>query len=182
MSYRFEGDFVVAASQAEAFEVLSRVDRFAPILPTYISHELKEEGRALVKVKVGVGKVRGTGEVLLAMEESSEPVRAAYSGKGKVMGGVFNIASGFELEPEGPERTRVQWQGEIALFGKLVSLAGGMIKPIAERDINRLIESIQAEMGGVVEAPAEPRPGLLARFWAWLKGLFSSSSRDLNDN
>jgi carbon monoxide dehydrogenase subunit G len=176
MSYAFNGDFVVATSQAEAFAVLSRANRFAPMLPTYISHEDREDGSAAVKVKVGVGKVRGAGEVILTLEECEEPVRASYSGKGKVMGGVFDLKAGFELEEAGPDRTRVRWRGEMALFGKLVSLAGGVVKPIAERDIKRLIDALQAEMGGAAEVVAPPpaMPGLLARFWAWLKGLFTS--------
>jgi carbon monoxide dehydrogenase subunit G len=181
VSYAFDGDFLVATSREEAFEVLSKAPRFAPIMPTYKSHEEREDGSALVRVKVGVGKVRGTGEVILVLEECVEPVRAAYSGKGKVMGGVFNLKAGFDLEEVGPNETRVRWQGEMAIFGKLVSLAGGMVKPIAERDIRKLIDALQAEMGGVVEVPIAA-PGVFARLWAWLKGLFSSSPSDTTEN
>lgn len=175
MSYEFTGDFTIATPRDEAFAVLSQPDRFAPLLPTYISHEMQDDGSALVKVKVGVGKVRGTGEVVLTLEESEAPVRASYSGKGKVMGGVFNLNAGFELQEIDSRTTRVDWRGEMAMFGKLVSLAGGLVKPIAERDINELIEVLQVELGG--EAPAKPaappaRPGLWQRFVAWLKRLF----------
>lgn len=175
MSYEFAGDFTVASPRDEVFAVLSQISRFAPLLPTYLSHEIRDDGAAVVKVKVGVGKVRGTGEVTLTLEECVEPVRATYSGKGKVMGGVFNLNAGFELEEASPETTRVKWQGEVAMFGKLVSLAGGLVKPIAERDINQLIETLQVELGGAVAAPAPaeaPRPGLFARIKAWLKRLF----------
>lgn len=175
MSYSFAGDFTIATPRAEAFAILSRPERFAPLLPTYLSHEMQPDGSALVKVKVGVGKVKGTGEVSLMLEECVEPVRATYSGKGKVMGGVFNLNAGFELEEVSPSATKVNWRGEMAMFGKLVSLAGGLVKPIAERDINNLIQTLQAELGGEVIAAAPPaaaRPGLLARFAAWLKGLF----------
>lgn len=183
MSYSFSGDFTVVTPREEVFAVLSSPDRFAPLLPTYISHQMLDDGSAQVKVKVGVGKVRGTGEVTLMLEEKIEPERARYTGKGKVMGGVFNLNAGFELSEVGPQSTRVDWQGEFAMFGKLVSLAGGLVKPIAERDINRLIEALQTELGGAVEERKPPeaaerrepaaRPGLWQRFVAWLKGLFS---------
>ncbi|HLF29453.1 MAG TPA: SRPBCC domain-containing protein [Xanthomonadales bacterium] len=174
MAYEFTGDFTVATPRDEVFAVLSQTDRFVPMLPTYVSHQIQDDGAAVVKVKVGVGKVRGTGEVVLTLEECVVPSRATYSGKGKVMGGVFNLKAGFELEEASSETTRVKWQGEMAMFGKLVSLAGGLVKPIAERDINHLIQALQVELGGAVVAPVvvEARPGLFARFVAWLKRLF----------
>ena len=52
MSYAFDGDFLVAIPRAEAFAVLSSAPRFAPIMPTYISHQEREDGSAVVKVKV----------------------------------------------------------------------------------------------------------------------------------
>ncbi|MDT8319112.1 MAG: SRPBCC domain-containing protein [Xanthomonadales bacterium] len=175
MSHEFAGDFTVATARDEVFDVLSQTDRFAPMLPSYVSHEIRDDGSAVVKVKVGVGKVRGTGEVVLTLEECIEPTRARYSGKGKVMGGVFNLKAGFELEEVDPETTKVNWQGEVAMFGKLVSLAGGLVKPVAERDINETIRVLQIELGGAVaepEAEPAPEPGFFARLVAWFKGLF----------
>jgi hypothetical protein len=92
------------------------------------------------------------------------------------MGGVFNLKAGFELEEASPETTRVKWQGEMAMFGKLVSLRAAW-RPIAERDINHLIQALQVELGGAVVAPVvvEARPGLFARFMAWLKRLFKGN-------
>ena len=178
-NYTFNGDFTVPTSREQVYAVLSDVSRFAPLLPTYLSHELKEDGSALVKVKVGVGKIHGTGEVVLKSEETIAPLRASYAGKGKVMGGVFNLNAGFELEDTGTDLTRVVWHGEVAMFGKLVSLAGGLVKPVAERDINAMIKAVQIEFGGAIEAePVAPfRPGLVARFLAWLKRLFNIRDR-----
>lgn len=176
MAYSFAGEFTIATSREEAFAVLSATPRFAPLMPTYKSHAMREDGSADVEVKVGVGKVRGTGKVNLMLEECVAPERARYLGKGEVMGGAFNLKAGFDLEELGPDRTRVNWEGELAIFGKLVSLAGGLVKPVAERDINKMIESLQIALGGaeepVVAVSKAPRAGVFARFIAWLKGLF----------
>ena len=173
MAYNFAGEFTIATSREEAFAVLSATPRFAPLMPTYKSHAMREDGSADVEVKVGVGKVRGTGKVNLMLEECVAPERARYLGKGEVMGGAFNLKAGFDLEELGP---RVNWEGELAIFGKLVSLAGGLVKPVAERDINKMIESLQIALGGaeepVVAVSTAPRAGVFARFIAWLKGLF----------
>jgi len=181
MAYSFDGDFTVATSRDDVYALLSQTQKFAPLLPSYRSHAVNPDGSSDVEVKVGVGKIRGTGKVNLVLTESEEPVRARYEGKGKVMGGAFNIMASFELEDAGQGKTRVKWHGDLTMYGKLVSLAGGLVKPMAERDINQMIEALQAELGGAevpVEKPSvEPRRGLFARLLAWLKGLFGGSGK-----
>ncbi len=174
MAIKFDGEFTVATPREDAYAVLSETQKFAPLLPTYKSHELKEDGSADVKLKVGVGKVRGTATVNLTLEESEAPVHAKYVGKGTVMGSVFNFVAEFGLEDAGRGETRVKWQGELIMFGKLVSLAGGMIKPIAKKDIERLIEAIRAALSGEAEIAVE-KPGLgwVARLLALMKKLVS---------
>lgn len=178
MAIEFDGEFTVATPRGEAYAVLSETQNFAPLLPTYKSHELKEDGSVDVKIKIGVGKIRGTASINLTLDESEAPLHAKYVGKGSVMGGVFNLISEFNLEELGPEETRVTWRGELVMFGKLVSLAGGMIKPIANRDINRLITAIQIALGGEEpEEVAEPRAGWMSRLLAWIRRLFSRRAR-----
>ncbi len=162
MSVKFDGEFTVATPREDAYEVLSDTQKFAPLLPSYKSHEQNEDGSADVNVKVGVGKIRGTAKVTLTLEESEVPVRAKYSGKGTVMGGVFNLVAEFELEDAGQNQTRVKWQGELIMFGKLVSLAGGMIKPIAKKDIGRMIEAIRLALSGDAEAVPAAAPDMSA--------------------
>lgn len=154
MAIRFDGDFTVTTSREEAFAILSETQKFAPLLPTYKSHELKEDGSVDVKIKVGVGKVRGTGTVNLMLTQCRPHEYASYLGKGKVMGSVFNLIADFELEDAGAGKTRVKWTGELVMFGKLVSLAGGMIKPIAKKDIARLIEALRIALSGGEQAVA----------------------------
>jgi len=172
VAFNFDGEFTVATSREEAFEILSETQVFAPLLPTYKSHELKEDGSADVKLNVGVGKVRGTGTVNLVLKESDPPNRASYEGKGKVMGGVFNLLAGFDLEDAGPGETLVKWNGELVMFGKLVSMAGGMIKPIANRDIARLIEAIRVAISGEEVAEKPPAVGWFRALMKKLADLF----------
>ena len=157
MAIRFDGEFTVATSRVEAFAVLSEMQNFVPLLPTYMSHEIKEDGSADVKIKVGVGKIRGTGTINLELTQCRPPDHASYLGKGKVMGSVFNLVAEFELADAGAGETRVQWSGELIMFGKLVSMAGGMIRPIANKDIARMIEAIRLALSG--EEVAVPQLG-----------------------
>lgn len=153
---------------------MSETKNFAPLLPSYQEHKQNADGTADVTIKVGVGKIRGTAKINLALEESVAPIRARYAGKGSVMGGVFNLIAEFELADAGPGETRVRWQGELVMYGKLVSLAGGMIQPIARRDIGRMIAAIQAALGGEVETEvvaAAARPAFMVKLRALLEKL-----------
>lgn len=154
MAIEFEGEFTVAAPRDDAYRILSDPQRFAPLLPTYKSLSMKDDGSADVEIKIGVGKIRGTAVVNLTLEENEAPVRAAYIGKGKIMGGAFNMGSSFELSDADGGGTLVKWRGDVTLFGKLVSLAGGLLKPIAKKDIQRLIDAVQAALSPEGEASA----------------------------
>lgn len=183
MGIKFDGDFTVTTSREDAYVILSDIEKFAPLLPTYVSHEAKDDGTFDVKIKVGVGKIRGIGTVNLQLTESSPPDRAAYLGKGKVMGSAFNLNAEFSLQDGEPGETNVQWQGEVNMFGKLVSLAGGMIQPIANKEIANLIETIRVALSSDAEAtqqeevvPEKPsgeaKPGFFRALINKLKAIF----------
>ncbi len=146
MGIKFDGEFTVTAAPQTVYDMLADPQKFAPLLPTYRSLEAKDDGSTDVTVEVGVGKIRGSAIVSLALEEADSPRRAAYSGKGKVMGSAFNMLTSFDLEALADGGTRVKWQGDLSMFGKLVALAGGLIRPIAKKDIQRLIDAIQAAL------------------------------------
>ena len=146
MGIKFDGEFTVTASPQEVYDLLADPQKFAPLLPTYRSLEVKDERTTDVTVDVGVGKIRGSAVVTLALEGEEAPRRAAYSGKGKVMGSAFNMLTSFDLEALDDGGTRVKWEGDLSMFGKLVALAGGLIRPIAKKDIQRLIDAIQAAL------------------------------------
>ncbi|HEX2140403.1 MAG TPA: SRPBCC domain-containing protein [Woeseiaceae bacterium] len=158
MAVEFDGDFIVETPREEAFAVLSDADRFSPLLPTYLSHKSGEDGSSDVAVKVGVGKIKGTAVVNLRLVESERPNSAEWAGQGKIMGGAFNLTAGFDLDEIGPSTTRVRWRGGLTIFGKLTSLAGGLIQPVARKQIQQLVDAIRDALGRDGVAPAT-KPG-----------------------
>jgi uncharacterized protein len=161
VAIEFDGDFTVDTDRDEAFAVLTDVDRFSPLLPTYQSHEMCDDGTSNVKVKVGVGKIRGTAVVNLTLTECTRPKSATYTGKGKIMGGAFNLLAAFDLEDAENGSTKVNWRGELTIFGKLVSLAGGLIRPVARKQTDELIDAIQKALAGGVGPTASQQPSQL---------------------
>src|SRR5208283_660149 len=111
-----------------------------------------------VKVRVGVGNIRGTAEIKMELAEATRPQRALYRGQGTAVGSQITISAGFDLSPL-PESTQVAWQGEANVFGKLASMAGGMLEPLGKKIIQKLIDGLQwALTRPAAEAVAEGGP------------------------
>lgn len=163
MAVEFSGDFVVQTPRDEAYAVLSDANRFAPLLPTYESHEARDDGSTNVTVKVGVGKIRGNALVNLQLAEQRPPDSATWAGKGKIMGGAFNLGASFDLEELEPRQTRVRWRGDLTIFGRLTSLAGGLLQPVARKQIQQLIDAIQQALGGATPSDGATQQSSKAR-------------------
>ena len=154
MAISFDGEFTVVAPSRQVYVFLSDPRNFAPCLPTFRSLAMLDEKTATVVVGVGVGKIRGNASVILELTTETPPRHAGYTGRGKIMGGAFNVTTSFQLEDAEGGGTRVLWSGELDMFGKLVALAGGLIRPIARKDIERLIAALQSALnaGGQMTA------------------------------
>ncbi len=172
MEMKFNGEFEVDLPREKVFAILSDPQKFAPLLPTFHSLEMKDERTALLRVKVGIGKIRGTASTELVLDEAVAPQRARYTGQGKVMQGVYKLISSFDLEDCG-KGTLVKWQGETQLVGKILSLAGGGMRGYAEKEINSLISSLQNALSANPQTPeAKPKAD------GWLAKILRKSAKE----
>lgn len=142
MAIALGGEFCVAKPREEVFAFLTDPKRFAPLLPDFESMTEQDKETYTVSLKVGIAHIRGTAKVHLRLAEADAPRRAMYAGKGGVPGGTLNLTAGFDLADEGGV-TRVTWKGEAQLHGHLVSMAGGLLEPLARKNVQRLIDSLQ---------------------------------------
>ena len=154
MAIQFSGEFNTPRSQEEVFEFLSDPNQFAPLLPDFQSMSMQDGTHFAVKVKVGVGNIRGTAEIKMELAEAVRPQRALYKGQGTAVGSQVTVSAGFDLQPNG-DGTKVLWQGEAGVFGKLASMAGGMLEPLGRKNIQKLIDGLQAALS---QKAAEPQP------------------------
>ncbi len=170
MEMKFNGQFRVEKPRNEVYEILSDPEKFAPLLPTFSSIKMKDDRTATLRVKVGIGRIRATASTELTLVEANAPNRARYIGQGKVMQGAYQMISSFDLEEDG-DGTIIKWQGETQLVGKILSLVGGGLKGYAEKEINKLIDSLQHALSPAAEAVTAPATeGWLARILRRLRG------------
>ena len=145
MAIKFGGNFEVARSPEEVYDFLTDPAKFAPLLPDFQSMDIQDERHFAVKVNVGISYIKGTANVKMELAEANRPSRAQYKGQGSVAGGNVSLVAGFDLV-RAAGGTRVAWQGEAQIFGRLTSVAGGLLEPLGKKNVQRLIDGLQAAL------------------------------------
>jgi len=157
MAIKFSGEFEVKKQPEEVYDFLTDPNRFAPLLPEFQSLSVQDLTHFAVKVNVGISYIKGAADVKMELSEADRPRRAQYKGQGAVGGGNVTMVAGFDLAPIADATTgatalgtivgtKVNWQGEAQIFGRLASVAGGLLEPLGKKQIQKLIDGLQAAL------------------------------------
>ena len=147
MAIKFAGAFEVRRTPEDVYDFLTDPNKFAPLLPEFRGVSVEDAQNFTVKVNVGISYIKGVADVKLHLAESDRPKRARYKGQGSVAGGNVSMVAAFDLALAG-EVTRVAWQGEAQVFGRLTSVAGGLLEPLGKKQVQKLIDGLQAALHG----------------------------------
>lgn len=145
MAIKFSGEFEVKKNPEEVYDFLTDPNRFAPLLPEFQSVSVQDPTHFAVKVNVGISYIKGAADVTMELAQANRPLRAQYKGKGAVAGGNVTMVAGFDLAAVATG-TKVNWQGEAQVFGRLTSVAGGLLEPLGKKQIQKLIDGLQAAL------------------------------------
>lgn len=145
MAIKFSGAFQVKRKPEEVYDFLTDPKKFAPLLPDYQGMTQQDDKHFTVKVNVGISYIKGVAEMKMELTEADRPKRAQYRGQGSVAGGNVSTVSSFDLAPDG-DGTKVNWQGEAQIFGRLTSVAGGLLEPLGKKNVQKLIDGLQAAL------------------------------------
>jgi carbon monoxide dehydrogenase subunit G len=143
MEIKFGGEFVVKKKPEDVYSFLIDPHRFCPLLPDYQSMERLDDKNFKVKLSVGISHIRGMAAVKMSLVESELDKHAVYQGNGEVPGGSTTLRAGFDLEPAPDTSTKVIWSGQSNVMGPIASLAGGMLEPLARKNVQKLIDGLQ---------------------------------------
>jgi uncharacterized protein len=147
MAIKFAGDFEVKRTPEEVHDFLVDPSRFAALLPDFQGLSIQDPTHFTVKVKVGISHIKGTAEVKMELEQAERPKRAQYKGQGSMAGGNVALMAAFDLSLlDGDNGTKVSWQGEAQIFGRLASVAGGLLEPLGRKQVQKLIDGLQAAL------------------------------------
>lgn len=167
MAITFSGEFDTPRSPDEVYDFLSDPQKFGALFPDFEGMTSQDATHFTIKLRVSVGNLSGSAELAMELAEAVRPQRALYQGAGSAVGSQIGISAGFDLSPQ-PEGTRVAWQGEAGIAGKLASL-GLMLEPVVKQNLEKLIEALRGALyvpaGAVAEGaaskavPVAPAPG-----------------------
>ena len=145
MAIKFAGEFEAKKKPEEVYDFLTDPNKFAPLLPEFQGLTMNDATHFTVKVNVGISYIKGTADVKMELTEAQRPQRAQYKGQGSMAGGNVTVVAGFDLAPVA-SGTRVAWQGEAQVFGRLTSVAGGLLEPLGKKQVQKLIDGLQAAL------------------------------------
>lgn len=145
MAFTFGGTFEVRRCPEEVYEFLTDPNKFAPLLPDFQGMTVQDAEHFMVKVNVGISHIKGTAAVKMHLAETERPKRAQYKGEGSVAGGMVSMVARFDLSA-GTQGTQVTWQGEAQVFGRLTSVAGGLLEPLGRKQVQKLIDGLRAAL------------------------------------
>jgi uncharacterized protein len=145
MAIKLGGEFEVQKTPEEVYDFLTDPKKFAPLLPDFQSMTVQDANHFSVRVNVGISYIKGTADVKMELAQAHRAQRAQYKGLGSVAGGNVSLAAGFDLASAGAG-TKVTWQGEAQIFGRLASVAGGLLEPLGKKNVQELIDALQAAL------------------------------------
>jgi uncharacterized protein len=145
MAIKFSGVFEVKKKPDEVYDFLTDPNQFAALLPDFQGLSVQDSTHFAVKVNVGISYIKGSADVKMELAEADRPRHALYKGQGSVAGGNVSVVAGFDLTPTA-YGTRVNWQCEAQIFGRLASVAGGLLEPLGKKQIQKLIDGLQAAL------------------------------------
>jgi carbon monoxide dehydrogenase subunit G len=145
VAIKFSGEFEVKKKPEEVYDFLTDPNRFAALLPDFQGLTVQDAKHFTVKLNVGISYIKGTADVKMELTEAERPRRAQYRGQGAVAGGNVTTVAGFDLAGTALG-TKVNWQGEAQIFGRLASVAGGLLEPLGKKQIQKLIDGLQSAL------------------------------------
>ena len=145
MAFKFAGEFEVQRLPEEVYEFLTDPNRFGPLLPEFRGVTVQDAEHFTVQVRVGISHIKGVANVKLHLAESQRPSHAQFKGQGSVAGGNVSMVATFDLVSV-ENGTKVAWQGEAQVFGRLTSVSGGLLEPLGKKQVQKLIDGLQAAL------------------------------------
>ncbi len=145
MAIKFAGEFEVLRGPEDVYEFLTDPNKFAPLLPEFQGVTVLDPEHFTVRVKVGISHIKGVADVKMHLAESRRPNYAQFKGQGSVAGGNVSMIASFDVVSAG-SGARVSWQGEAQVFGRLTSVAGGLLEPLGRKQVQKLIDALQVAL------------------------------------
>ena len=158
------GEARVGAAPQAIWNILMDPDELAAIIPGAHGVKRLSPTRFLADVTLGVGPVKGRYRVEVELSDLSEPEAATLSGKAVGALGTGNGTGRVRLVPDDTGGTRIDYDYEAQVGGKVASVGGRLLDGAARIVIGQFFQALGRRAGG-----SQPS-GLIMRLKSLLGG------------
>lgn len=151
-------EFTVPVPVADAWKILTDVERIAPCLPGAELQEVEGDTyRGVVKVKVGPIQAQFKGQASF-VERDDDAHKAVLKGEGRDTGGKGNASALItaQLTSESAASTKVVVTTDLSITGKVAQFGRGAMADVSDKLLGQFVENLnQLIASQPASAPAE---------------------------
>ena len=147
-------EFRVGVSAAEAWKVLTDLERIAPMLPGAQLQEVEgEEYRGVVKVKVGpiTAEYKGKATFVERDEEAGRVVLRATGRDSRGQGNASAVITA-TMVPDGAA-TDVSVVTDLTISGKVAQFGRGVLAEVSSKMIGQFVDALEADLESSASGP-----------------------------
>ncbi|MEY4163023.1 MAG: hypothetical protein RI939_1752 [Actinomycetota bacterium] len=148
-------EFEVPVTVAEAWNILTDVERIAPCLPGAELQEVEGDTyRGVVKVKVGPIQAQFKGQASF-VERDDNAHKAVLRGEGRDTGGKGNASALItaQLTEVSASSTKVQVTTDLSITGKIAQFGRGAMADISDKLLGQFVENLNTLIASQPAAP-----------------------------
>lgn len=152
-----KNEFRVGVPVAQAWDVLTDIERIAPCMPGAELYEIEdEEYHGSVKVKVGPITAQYRGKAFF-LERDDDAYKAVLRAEGRDNRGQGNANATItaQLTSEG-DATRVEVLTDLAITGKVAQFGRGVLADVSVKLLNQFVECLESDVLAGVSVAAAP--------------------------
>lgn len=161
---KLQGDYLFDASVAEVWKALFDPVVLAAVMPGCEKLDLVD-GAYVGELQIKVGPVQGKFSGKVDLKDIVEPTSYTMVVDGRGPPGFVKATASVKLEAEGPERTRIRYDADAQVGGKIASVGQRLIeassRAITKQSLDGLNENIKlraaAAKAATTEAPEAPK-------------------------
>lgn len=138
------GQFTVSADRERVYAFLTDPHQVSRHMPDVQDVAVEDADHFTVKAKVGISHIKGTMVMKLAISDRQPPISTTVTGKGSGMASVVDMLTSFTLDALDTGETRVRWQGDVTVSGKLAAFgAQGLLDRMASKNVDTFVAGIK---------------------------------------
>ncbi len=158
-------EFTVAVPVADAWRILTDLERIAPCLPGAQLQEVEGDiYRGVVKIKVGPIQAQFKGQASF-LEQDHVAHKATLKGEGRDTGGKGNASALItaEMNAVDANSTAVKVTTDLSITGKVAQFGRGAMADISDKLLGQFVENLNTMIlaGGIEASAPAPAPSTL---------------------